>query len=94
MTEHGSVQAYVGWSGKHCIFQTEGGGCGILTTGISKPIPTLTHFLHKHHAHSNKVIPSNSASAYESMGVNYIQTTTHVSIKHQREVSNPHCQIN
>lgn len=79
---------------EHGILQIKGRECAILITGISKPIPTLTHFLHKDHVHSNKATPSNRASAYETMWVNYIQTTTHVFIKHQTEVSNPHCQIN
>jgi hypothetical protein len=37
---------------------------------ISKPTPTLTHFLQQNHTYSNKVTPPNSAWA------KHVQTTT------------------
>lgn len=36
----------------------------------------MTRFLQQVHTHSNKAIPSKSATAYEIIGSNYIQTTT------------------
>ena len=48
---------------------------GILSIGNHK---AHSHVFQQGGAHSNKAIPSNSATPYEIMGANYIQTATYM----------------
>ena len=45
-----------------------------LCIGDLKSAPLVTHFLQQGHTYSNKATPPNSATPYEIMGANYIQT--------------------
>ena len=46
----------------------------VLSIGNLKASPTVTHFLQQRHTHFNKATLHNSATLYEIMGANYIQT--------------------
>jgi hypothetical protein len=47
-------------------------------TWLSKPSPTVTHFLQQGHTYSNKAIQPNSATPWAK----HIQTTTNVNPEH------------
>ena len=49
---------------------------GLSIYETSKPTPTVTHFLQQGHTYLNEVTPPNSATPYEIVGVNYLQSAT------------------
>ena len=45
------------------------------------PAPTVTCLAHQGHTYFNKATPTNSATPYEIMGANHIQTSTHLNFQ-------------